>query len=222
MKFKDYIILALIAIGLFLWWRGCHPKKVTPVQVTIKELIHDTIIQNKANARITDSFNRVIQYKDAENSQLYDDFTRLLNENQALQTPVINVPVIDTCKALDKAWQDKYSNFARQTGKTTLSAQRTIQGLQGTIGTQKQFMAAKDTALNKTKALLSDCISSYKAVPKAKREISVGATLLGDWSGNLHPGVSLGFRSIKGWGFEAAVYTGKQGTITVRKSIIKW
>lgn len=222
MKFKDYIILALIAIGLFLWWRGCHPKKVDPVQVTVKELIHDTIINNKAEAHIKDSFNRIIQYKDAENSQLYDDFTKLLNENQALQTPVINVPVIDTCKALDKAWQDKYSNFTRQTGRTTAVANNTIRSLQGTIGTQKQFIAAKDTALNKTKALLSDCIASYKAVPKAKRELSVGASLLGDLEGNMYPGVSLGFRSIKGWGFEAAVYTGKQGVVTVRKSIIKW
>jgi hypothetical protein len=166
MKWHQVISWAAVIILAILLWRGCH--NVVPREtITVKQLIHDTVVNNQAVKAQADSFTRELSKRDDTYNLMYKDYTILLNENEILQRPTpVSEPVPDTCQALNKAWERKYSLFAKQTAATNAGANRTIQSLQGTVSTQKAFISAKDTALSKVSKSLADFIAGYKQSAK--------------------------------------------------------
>ena len=222
---KVFQALSYVAVVVACWliFKACNKPGTVEVVKTHKEIVRDTVVNNLAIRMQADSFLRELavlyRINDADNGTIVN----LFNENAELagQLKLISEPVPDTCKALNKAWEDKYSKFATQTKKTTTAASNTIRGLNNTVKTQKQFLAAKDTAITKYQVSLADCLTGYKKT-EPRNEINAGVSVMSGFNIQTAAGVVLGLRTKKGWQFDVGAYTNRAGTFSIRKTLFKW
>lgn len=226
--FREFILLCAIAVLIVLSVRQCNKPKPKPEYIPIKEQVKVVERDEAAMRKQADSFMTIINIQDRTNAENYNDLVDFANENSRLQADImaLSKAVPDTCKQ----YVAQYQRYASQTSNTINAANKTISGLNTTIGTQRKFLDAKDSAYARLKNSWDTCIATairledYSKSIKPKREISAGLTGMYNYVGEIVPGVGiqLGYRSRKGIEITASVYTNQVITIGIKKSIFKF
>ena len=230
-SFHKLFLYGVIIVLAILLFKSCGNVEVKSDIITGKQ-VHDTIrITDNETQRIRDSFNLVLSKKYRDDDENYQAYLKILNENAVLlnENEMLSKPVPDTCRELQAGWINKFNQLKTASDKKDISANRTITGLQSTVSTQKNFLAAKDTAYNKMKGIADTCAKAltsmerYARKIKPKREINIGIEANSSWV-NLKPtvGLGLGYRDRKGNQVNAAVYINQTITIGIKKTLFKF
>lgn len=225
------LLYAFIVILCWLLFRSCN-KNPLPPQVITSEQLRDTIrIVDSETQRIRDSFNLVLYIRQVQDDKNYIAYIKALNENAVLfnENEMLSKYVPDSCKELQAGWIHKFTQLKVASNKKDFEANNTIVGLQGTISTQKSFLAAKDTAYSKMKAIADTCTSAVSQLEKyikkirPKREVSIGIEANSSYL-TFKPtiGIGLGYRARNGLQFNAAVFLNKTVNLSIKKPLFKF
>lgn len=229
---KNAIIILLILVLLYMQF--CNRTVVErPVIQPAKEKIVEKNLQDAQRKHIYDSFDIVLKKDYAEDYKNEGYLINLLNENSRLvkiNDNLQNISFPDTCKPVVTLLNNRYKEYVTQTGKTLTQAQQSISGLNQTISNQKKFLDTKDSEMKKVIILRDSCISDYSKLEKysnkisPKRELIIGASGLTryDLLNKIDVGIVLGYRTKNGTTLTAGVYTNKQVTLTISKSLVRF
>jgi len=185
-----WIILLLLVVAVILLWKWACNKPVPqmPEIKTVSDQKEIVKADEAAMKKQADSFNVILKKMDATNDKQYREYIALLNENNELlaDNRVLSKPIPDTCRELNQAWIDRFGKLKIVSDQKDVAANNTINGLSNTISTQKNFIAAKDTAYKKLRANLDTCFENAKKLEqyakkvKPKLGIYAGITAIGN------------------------------------------
>lgn len=227
----NILLLAVIIVLAILLLKGCFGKKViekpdtVPTKVQVKEQSKDEAL----NIAMSDSFTAVINTLETERAKLKKDLlstedfvTDLLNQQNDLEN-AINMPVPDTCKAIQALLNEKYTRLKNDNTRYINNTTATLKNQDKLISTQNGFLKEKDRAYNQLKSRWDTCITNAKKLEdyadkvKPKRGIYAGVIGMGNTQ-KIYEGVgiTLGLMNRKGTMYEiGAIQMGNTTQYTV-------
>lgn len=225
-----YVVI-FILVWFFVKLCGETPE---PIVITGKQ-VHDTIQLIEAKRKhISDSFIIVLSEKERQIEIAKSNYDELMADYRNMQNDLTssfnNEKYPDTCSKIVNLLSVKYNNLKAANDKKDAAANNVIKGLNNQVATQKNFLKQKDLDYAKMKSIADTCSKSLTAMGKyadkikPKREVNGGVSGMANYAGNLNPaiGITLGYRTKKGFDISAAVYSNNVATITIKKTIFKF
>ncbi|MES2287361.1 MAG: hypothetical protein V4547_16835 [Bacteroidota bacterium] len=231
-KINIFMLVCLGVLLYILFADKCNKVVEKPKVITGKDvvkLIDLTTAQKKA---IDDSFNLILNKAYKDNDKNYTAYIKALNENAVLlnQRNMLEQQTFpDTCKPIVDLWKGYATHLEVSGKKKDNAAKLTINGLQGTVTEQKNFLALKDTMYNRLKVIADTCATAlgkmekYADKIKPKRSITVGVVGISPFT-LIKPaaGITLGWRGRTGTELRLGYYTNKQFSVGISTTLFKF
>jgi len=223
----------VIVLVLFLF-KECRKPTPKPSVISGKE-VRDTIrLIDNERLHLTDSFNNVISKQDRDIIRYKTNYDDLMTDYLNLQNDITNTFTTavypDTCKEIVNLLNGQFTKLKTTSAQKDRAAANTINSLTTQNRTKDKFLASKDSSYNKLLKIADTCskalseMEKYAKKIKPKREVSIGLSAIGNYSGNLNPaaGLTIGYRNKKGFDISVSAYTNKVATLTVKKTLFKF